>query len=90
MDDTACEAFFSQPRQTYQRQYEALRAIFLEGRSQKAVADQFGFNYGTVRQLVGKFREACDDRKLLAESLFFAASGADLALRTTNQTLDRR
>jgi hypothetical protein len=35
MDDTACHQFFAQPSQTYQRQYEAMRAVFFDLRPQK-------------------------------------------------------
>jgi transposase len=59
MDDARCREFFSQPTQTYHRRYEALRAIFIEGRSHQEVAEQFGFERGTVRQLVSEFREQC-------------------------------
>ena len=52
MDDIRCREFFAQPTQPYHRQYEALRAVFLEGRSQKEVADQFGYTYDSLRQLV--------------------------------------
>jgi hypothetical protein len=59
MDDARCHEFFSQPTQTYHRQYEALRAIFIERRPQKDVAEQFGFEYSTMRQLVYEFRDHC-------------------------------
>jgi len=39
MDDTAHQEFFTNPSQTYHRRYEALRAVFVEGRSQKDAAD---------------------------------------------------
>jgi hypothetical protein len=45
MDDMAYQEFFTNPSQTYHRRYEALRAVFVEGRSQKVVADEFGFTY---------------------------------------------
>lgn len=73
MDDKACQEFFTLPSQTYQRQYEALRAVFVEGRSQKDVAEQFGFTYGTVRQLVCQFRSTLNDDPSTAGSLFFAS-----------------
>ena len=60
MDDSACQAFFTQPTQTFHRQYEALRAVFVDGRSQKDVANEFGFSYGAMRQLVLKFRSELD------------------------------
>jgi hypothetical protein len=59
MDDARCRKFFSQPTQSYHRRYEALRAIFIAGRSQKVVAEQFGFEYSTIRQLVYEFRKQC-------------------------------
>jgi DNA-directed RNA polymerase specialized sigma24 family protein len=57
MDDTRCREFFSQPTHPYHRRYEALRAVFLEGRAQKEVADHFGFRYSSMRQLVYEFRQ---------------------------------
>ena len=43
MDDARFREFFSHPTQPYHRQYEALRAVFLEGCPQEEVADRFGF-----------------------------------------------
>jgi DNA-directed RNA polymerase specialized sigma24 family protein len=59
MDDTPCREFFSQPTNPYHRRYEALRAVFVEGRSLQEVAEQFGFEYGSLRQLVYEFRQHC-------------------------------
>ena len=56
MDDTAYREFFKQPTQTYHHRYEALRAVFVDQRSQKEVAEEFGFTYGSMRQLVFYFR----------------------------------
>lgn len=72
MDDKPCREFFTVPCQSYQRQYEALRAIFVDGRSQKDVAEQFGFTYGAMRQLVFQFRRTLNDDVSAAGSLFFA------------------
>jgi hypothetical protein len=92
MDDTAYRQFFARPGQTYQRQYEALRAVFVDGRSQKDVAEQFGFTYGTMRQLVFEFRQVCDDHAQPTESLFFEMPAANVFLspRTTNRPPSRR
>ncbi|CAN5766156.1 hypothetical protein BH23PLA1_BH23PLA1_43980 [soil metagenome] len=57
MDDTPYREFFSQPIHPYHRRYEALRAVFLDGRSQKEVAEHFGYQYSTLRQLVDEFRQ---------------------------------
>ena len=78
MDDTAYQEFFTQPTHTYHRRYEALRAIFVEGRSQKDVAEEFGFTYGTMRQLVFYFREACNHEDNPIEALFFDSAKANI------------
>jgi hypothetical protein len=41
---------------TYHRQYEALRAIFVDGLAQKDAADKYGYTHGSMRQLVHQFR----------------------------------
>jgi transposase-like protein len=76
MDDTALKFFFSQPSNTYHRQYEALRAIFVEGKSQKEVADHFGFQYNSLRVLVHQFRQQLND-STSKESPFFETSSSD-------------
>jgi hypothetical protein len=59
MDDSACHAFFAQPTNPYHRHYEALRAVFVEGRALKDVAAQFGMAYRSLRQLLYGFRRHC-------------------------------
>jgi DNA-directed RNA polymerase specialized sigma24 family protein len=59
MDDATYREFFSQPTHPYHRRYEALRAVFVEGRSQKEVAEHFGYQYSTLRQLIHEFRQHC-------------------------------
>ena len=71
MEDTAYRDFFVQPSQTYQRRYEALRAIFVAGRKQTEVAEQFGYTYGALRQLVFHFRQFVDGEDESGESPFF-------------------
>ena len=71
MDDTAYRQFFTHPTQNDQRRYEALRAVFVEGRSQKQVAQQFGYTYGAFRQLVVQFRQAYDQSPQAADEFFF-------------------
>jgi DNA-directed RNA polymerase specialized sigma24 family protein len=62
MDDSRCRQFFAEASSTtYHRQYEALRAVFYEERSQKEVAEQFGYTYGSLRQLVHGFRKSVRD-----------------------------
>jgi hypothetical protein len=59
MDAARCRRFFlDADSATYHRQYEALRAIFVEGLPQNSVADKYGYTYGSMRQLVHRFRTA--------------------------------
>ena len=78
MDDSAYQDFFTVPSHTYQRRYEALRAVFVDARSQKEVAEQFGFTYGTMRQLVFQFRQMCDGQDRSSDSPFFETFAADV------------
>jgi hypothetical protein len=43
---------------TYHRQYEALRAVFVESLPQNEAAAKYGFTHGSLRQLVHEFRTA--------------------------------
>jgi hypothetical protein len=59
MDDIRCRRFFlDADSTTYHHQYEALRAIFVDGLPQNDVADQYGYTHGSMRQLVHRFRTA--------------------------------
>lgn len=71
MDDTTCQEFFSDTTNPYHRRYEALRAVFVEERSQKEVAEEFGYQYGSFRQLVYEFRQHCRSADSSDESPFF-------------------
>ena len=86
MDDTAYREFFELPTQTYHRRYEALRAVFVDQRSQKEVADEFQFTYGSLRQLVREFRRACHTENERTDSPFFEMSMLDDPSRTTTQS----
>src|SRR6266498_2691944 len=56
MDDTDCRQFFLEPTETYHRQYEALRAYFVEGRKLSEIAQQFGYQESSLRVLVYRVR----------------------------------
>jgi hypothetical protein len=59
MDDDRCRQFFVEADSaTYHRQYEALRAIFVEDLAQNEAADRYGYTHGSLRQLVHRFRTA--------------------------------
>jgi len=73
MDDTAIRRFFTHPTQTYHRRYEALRAVMVDGRSQKEVAKAFGYEYGSFRLLVHEFRQSVSTEQPM-DSPFFKPS----------------
>ena len=56
MNDTRCRRFFLEPNETSHRQYEALRAFFVEGRPLKEIAQQFGYQESSLRVMVSRFR----------------------------------
>ena len=58
MDDSLPLRFFREPSSPRQRQYEALRAVFVDGLSQKDAAERFGYSYDAFRQLVHEFRQS--------------------------------
>ena len=59
MDLDRCRQFFlDADSATYHRQYEALRAFFVDGLPQNDVADKYGYTHGSMRQLVHQFRTA--------------------------------
>ena len=49
--------YFLEPANATHRQYEALRAFFVEGLSAAQVAQRFGYTPGTVRVMVPQFRQ---------------------------------
>ncbi len=63
MDDSRCLRFFLEPTDTLHRRYEALRASFVERRPLKEIAQQSGYSYNTLRDVIGDFRARCrEDR----------------------------
>ena len=57
---SAIRRFFQEPHHPRHRQYEALRAYFLEGRPAKEVAQQFGYSAGSFHVLCHHFRRDPD------------------------------
>jgi len=56
MDDQPCRDFFLRPRTPSHRRYEALRAVFIEGRPPADVAVQFGYKPAALKVLISRFR----------------------------------
>ena len=59
-DLSDCRKFFLTPVSTKQRQYEALRAYFVEGRPSREVARDFGYSAGSFQVLCHHFRREAD------------------------------
>jgi hypothetical protein len=64
MDDGAYRSFFLQPADPRQRQYEALRAFFIDRQPMSAIAQQLGYRHDTIRRLVSHFRRDFDRQSL--------------------------
>jgi len=54
---TQYAGFFLKPSNSTHRQYEALRAYFVEGLSSKEIAKRFGYTEGSFRVLAHSFRQ---------------------------------
>jgi len=59
-DLSSVRRFFLQPRSAKQRQYEALRAYFVEGQRSKDVARRFGYSVSAFHVLCHHFRRDSD------------------------------
>lgn len=57
---TEWSRFFLEPQNATHRQYEALRAYFVEGVASKEAARRFGYTDGSFRVLVHQFRQKPD------------------------------
>jgi transposase len=53
---TSCKRFFTDPASSRQRQYEAFRAYFVEGRPSAEVARAFGYTPGSFQVMCHHFR----------------------------------
>ncbi len=65
---------FLEPKNANQRQYEALRAYFVEGLSSMDAAQRFGYSPGSFRGIVHRFRQDPDRD-------FFGATPEDLEVQ---------
>ncbi len=79
MDDTLCHSFFRQPTQPLHRRYEALRAFFVDHQPLPEVARQYGYQYGSLRNLVADFRAQCRSGRLPPFLSTRSLGGAPLA-----------
>ena len=59
MDGNHASRFFLEPKQTFQRQYEALRAVFVDAEPLDQVAERFGYRPSALRSMASRFRVDC-------------------------------
>lgn len=80
---------FLTPRNTAHRQYEALRAYFVDRRPGKEVANQFGYTLGSFWQLVHEFRRN-PDREFFVTPQRSPRSAEDDRVRSMMVTLRKQ
>lgn len=59
MDGSHVRRFFLEPQQTFQRQYEALRSLFVDDEPLERVAERFGYKPSTLRSMASRLRADC-------------------------------
>jgi hypothetical protein len=55
MDGQPCRHFFLEPKLTFHRRYEALRAFFVEDRPVPEIAAQFGYKPTALKVMISRF-----------------------------------
>src|SRR3954452_10231634 len=74
MDGSPTRRFFLEPQQTFQRQYEALRAIFVDGEPLERVAERFDYKPSTLRSMASRLR--ANSRRGVATPFFSPTDAA--------------
>ena len=59
MDGSHARRFFLEPQQTFQRRYEALRAIFVDDEPLDRVAQRFAYKPSALRSMASRLRADC-------------------------------
>jgi hypothetical protein len=75
MDGSLASRFFLEPKQTFQRQYEALRVVFVEHQPLDQVAERFGYKPSALRSMACRFRGDCRQG---GTTPFFSPTDADV------------
>lgn len=79
MDGSHARRFFLEPKQTFQRQYEALRAIFVDDEPLDQVAQRFGYQPSALRTMASRLRADC--RRSVAPPFFSPMGVVGLSAR---------
>jgi hypothetical protein len=74
MDGSHTSRFFLEPQQTFQRQYEALRAVFFDVEPIDQVAARFGYKLSALKSMASRFRADC---RRGVTTPFFSPTDAD-------------
>ena len=82
--------FFLAPEKPLHRQYEALRAYFVEGLSSAEAAERFGYTPGTFRVLCHRFRNNPDPQGRFFKDVKRGPSTAPLRDRLRDQVVAMR
>jgi hypothetical protein len=87
---TNIERFFLEPQNTTHRQYEALRAYFVDGLPSAEAAERFGYTPGTFRVMCTKFRHNPHRRFFLSSAELKAPPPAPKKDRTRDKIIALR
>ncbi len=74
MDGSHTRRYFLEPQQTFQRQYEALRAIFVDDQPIDRVAERFGYKPSALKSMASRLRA---DRRQGVAPPFSSQTAAD-------------
>ena len=84
MDGSHARRFFLEPQQTFQRRYEALRAIFVDDEPLDQVAQRFGYKPSALSSMASRLRANC--RHGVATPFFSPTAAGDPSVRVHAQT----
>jgi hypothetical protein len=82
--------FFAAPEKALHRQYEALRAFFLEGQPSYEVAHRFGYTPGSFRVLCHEFRHDPEKRNAFFQEVKHGPQNAPVRDRVRDLTIAMR
>jgi hypothetical protein len=68
MDGSHTRRFFLEPQQTFQRQYQALRALLVDAEPLERVAERFDYKPATLRSMASRLR--ADSRRGVVPPFF--------------------
>jgi hypothetical protein len=90
MDGSHTRRFFLEPQQTFQRQYEALRAIFVDDDPLERVAERFDYKPSTLKSMASRLRTDCRRGGVTPFFSRTAAGAPSVPVRAENGRVPRR